>query len=252
MRNVSYNSTVCFNCSKDGAAFLCLDSSLVASGLPFIPATVLTPSETLDLCGCPMYRYIISYDEALLADPEYYLVAIDIKGIVCESCLTDWVTASIVDGVSTPTVGEWTEFTFLADDDQGTAGEVTVSECFYKVQDGDLLFDVNFHFIPDSTTPHLRFNPATALPAGDFKARIFAWAVEAPSSSEDAGDQQFACRALVDKHDGVSQTFVIHRSDDAIDNTMGNNHYEFAGSTEYQISFSGRARLYTYEAPEPQ
>lgn len=245
MRNVSYNSTSCYNCSQDGAAILCLARNLLADGSLFLPAIVLTPSETINACGCPVYRYIISYDETLLADPTYYLVATDISGVFCEDCLTDWIQHIAGESATTPEpAAEWVPFTFTdpAKDDQATSGTFGAIDCNYKQDGGDLLFSCNFHFTPENTVPQMAFNPITLLPAGDYKERIFAWAVEAPSSSEDAGDQQLACRMLVDINAGASQKFVLHRSDDAVDNTLGNNHYEFQSGTEYQISFSGRAR----------
>lgn len=245
MKTVIYQSCKYYECACGGDVVLCLTPGLTVSGSNFIDASVTTMLQTKGACGDTVYNYYIEYDETLLIPTHQTLYSFDITGLVCSDCLTSWIEA-LVDNVVIPP-GDWVAFSFLTPDDQGTTGTFGTIECFYKLQDGDLLFSCNFHFTPESTVPQLKFNPAAALPDGTFKERIFAWAVEAPSTSEDAGDQQLACRVLVDKSATSLQTFVIHRSDDAIDNTLGNNHYEFAGGTEYQISFSGRARLH----PEP-
>lgn len=243
MATFIYTSETYYPCACSGTAILCMPEGYLVDGSRFLEVTIDTYSVVVGPCSTKRYAYYISYDEDLLVAAHQTLYSTEIQGLICRDCLIEYIEEVV--GNAVPVSGEWVPFTFTDPevDDQATAGTFGAIDCNYKLQDGDLLFSCNFHFTPESTVPHLAFNPITVLPSGDFKERIFGWAVEAPSSSEDAGDQQLACRVLVDKSSTSLQTFVIHRSDDAIDNTLGNNHYEFAGRTEYQISFSGRARL---------
>ena len=243
MKTVIYQSCKYYECACGGDVVLCLTPGLTVSGSNFIDASITTSLKTRGACGDVLYNYYVEYDETLLIPTHQTLYSFDISGLICSDCMTSWVEY-LVDNIPTPTPveGEWIEFSFLTPDDQGTTGTFGATECFYKLQDGDLLFSCNFHFTPKSTVPQLAFNPAAALPDGTFKERIFGWAVDSPSESEDAGDRQIACRVLINKSDISLQTFVIHRADDAIDTNLGNNYYEFVGGTEYQISFSGRAR----------
>lgn len=50
---------------------------------------------TANACGESHYQYLLSYDEALLADPDVALTPDQVSGVVCKDCLTTWVENEI-------------------------------------------------------------------------------------------------------------------------------------------------------------
>ncbi len=82
------------------AVILCLDESSLLANNTCERTTlegVLTNVYKDTNCGVnTAWRYVISYDENLLADPTVALVSTDITGIFCKSCLTSWVEDEIL------------------------------------------------------------------------------------------------------------------------------------------------------------
>ena len=105
-KNVAFTSNNAITCCCDTSpvVVLCVnDPSLLApyecpteSETPFelhtIEGTLVSCIKNVTACGTACsYRYVVSYDENLLADPESALTSEDISGIFCKDCGTQWV-----------------------------------------------------------------------------------------------------------------------------------------------------------------
>lgn len=94
MQNVIYNTITKLICScvEDAEVILCISpSTLVATGLPTIEATLIGSSELCGASGERLYQYVFNYDETLLTDPTVPLYALNISGVVCRGCLTTYI-----------------------------------------------------------------------------------------------------------------------------------------------------------------
>lgn len=91
MRSLIYRSTSRLECQCDAEIIVCVDDSLTASGAPFLEATLVTTTTTVNSCLETVYEYQIEYDENDLDDPTYILRASDIGGIICRGCLTTYI-----------------------------------------------------------------------------------------------------------------------------------------------------------------
>ena len=111
VQNVTYKSSTLLSCrcTEDSEVIICLNSTLTASGAPFIEGTLTTFSEGADVCGNVLYSYYLEYDDTDLATPANLLISSQILGVLCKGCLTDfieWLTRAAGKGASTarPTV----------------------------------------------------------------------------------------------------------------------------------------------------
>jgi hypothetical protein len=92
-------SVVFTSCSRIACAgqsnptvILCLsDASLLVSGRTTFEGVLTNVYRSGNDCNTPSWRYVVSYDEALLTTPTIALTAEDVTGIFCKSCLTTWV-----------------------------------------------------------------------------------------------------------------------------------------------------------------
>lgn len=91
MRSLIYRSTSRLECQCDVEIIVCVDDTLTASGAPFLEATLVTTTTTVNACLETVYEYQIEYDEADLADPTHILRASEINGILCKGCLTTYI-----------------------------------------------------------------------------------------------------------------------------------------------------------------
>jgi hypothetical protein len=104
-KTVVYSSCSRISCAgaETPAVVLCLnDSELLLSGLNTIEGTLTKVYKSTECCDSVMWRYIVSYDETLLADPSVLLAASDIDGIFCKGCLTTWVDDQIATLIADP------------------------------------------------------------------------------------------------------------------------------------------------------
>lgn len=99
MKSVSYTTYNKLGCTCGAEVIICVDDSLTASGFPFIEGVVAFVDSVINACGRTSYRYAFTYQDGVLADPDYSLVEADIAGAFCKNCLTDWVESLIVPGV---------------------------------------------------------------------------------------------------------------------------------------------------------
>lgn len=91
MKSVSYTTYTKLSCGCDAPVIVCVDDALVASGAPYIEATVAFSDSVIDSCKVVKYRYAVTYDEGQLTDPYTPLIEADIGGIVCRGCLTTFI-----------------------------------------------------------------------------------------------------------------------------------------------------------------
>ncbi len=93
MKTLYYDSCSRLNCGPCGGdIILCLDASLVLSGLPYIIAKLNSPIQELALGTHKItYRHYIEYDETLLVTPATALTGCNVKGAVCKGCLTSYI-----------------------------------------------------------------------------------------------------------------------------------------------------------------
>lgn len=89
MKTVIYKSKAKLqcDCSCYGSSnvIICLVPELVASGASYIIGEI---NKIITSCvsGFPIYDHYIDYDEELLSDSSYSLIATDIKGLQCNEC----------------------------------------------------------------------------------------------------------------------------------------------------------------------
>lgn len=74
---------------------LCLIDDLLESGRSTIDGILTKVYKDNTGCGNPVWRYVVSYDETLLVDPDVVLISTDVTGIFCKGCLTTWVDDEI-------------------------------------------------------------------------------------------------------------------------------------------------------------
>lgn len=96
MKTVIYKSDKHLDCECDAEIIICLSASLTAANLPYIAGTLThTATSGISVCGNQIYSYYLNYDENLLLNPAYSLVASDITGILCKGCLTSWIESFV-------------------------------------------------------------------------------------------------------------------------------------------------------------
>lgn len=92
MQTVIYRTTQKLCCECDTEVIVCLPPELIASGAPFINATLVRSAPSgISYCGCASYNYYIEYDESLLTTPTTPIYNANILGVICRGCMTDFV-----------------------------------------------------------------------------------------------------------------------------------------------------------------
>lgn len=71
---------------------LCVPSEITLYGVTFLNATMSIETEVLGLCSQRAWRYVFSYNDDLLIEGAI-LSGIDIGGVLCTTCMTDWVAS---------------------------------------------------------------------------------------------------------------------------------------------------------------
>jgi hypothetical protein len=143
-KTVAFTSSSAVSCCCDTspAVILCLnDPALLApfdcpdgdeGSTPFelhtIEGTLISCIKNVGACGTiESYRYVVSYDENLLTDPEYALTSDDISGIFCKDCGSQWVEDLVGNEVS-----------FSFDPESGNATFVSQHGCRYTFTAGPI------------------------------------------------------------------------------------------------------------------
>ncbi len=91
MESLIYRSTSKLECQCDAEIIVCVDETLTAAGAPFLEATLVTTTTSVNSCLQTVYEYHIEYDENDLADPATLLMSTNINGIICRGCLTTYI-----------------------------------------------------------------------------------------------------------------------------------------------------------------
>lgn len=119
-QNVTYRSSVPYSCrcEEDADVVICVDSTLTASGAPYIEGVLASFAETADVCGNTTFAYYLEYDDADLATPSVLLTSTQVEGLVCKGCLTsfiEWRTRAAGKGASTsrPTIDRYIGMLYL-------------------------------------------------------------------------------------------------------------------------------------------
>lgn len=95
MKSVEFDTYVRLGCSCGSEVIFCVDEDLTAAGVPYLTGTIVSIDSYIDSQGRTVYRYVFSFDDGLLADPNYTLLTCDITGAFCKNCLTEWVESLI-------------------------------------------------------------------------------------------------------------------------------------------------------------
>lgn len=98
-KNVRYISCNRICPCETTSIYLCLDPSLVLSGLHTIPATIVAVEPTSQCCApgtIAGYTYTISYDDALLVG-SHTLLTEEIEGVVCDDCYAAFVKDKVAE-----------------------------------------------------------------------------------------------------------------------------------------------------------
>lgn len=90
-KTVIYKSASLLDCYCGGNIIICVDPDLTYNCAPYIEGHLDSYVCGADTCGRRQYTYYISYDSGYLADPTSQLYAIDISGILCRNCLTEYL-----------------------------------------------------------------------------------------------------------------------------------------------------------------
>jgi hypothetical protein len=83
---------ICVTDSALLAPYSCGSETFVPSTLDGVLAKVWKDGS---VCGTGLWRYLLNYDETLLADPTTPLTAAQISSVFCKGCLTTWVEDAI-------------------------------------------------------------------------------------------------------------------------------------------------------------
>jgi hypothetical protein len=133
-KTVVYSSCSVLSCAKDSSpeVILCLccpdllapitchdETTEVPYEFKTLPAVLVKSYKEGSSCGQSSYRYVFSYDEALLADPETALTSAQVSGVICKDCMTTWVAEEAGDEC------------YIRDNEDGTITFVSQHGCEY-------------------------------------------------------------------------------------------------------------------------
>jgi len=98
-QTVQFCTREALDCGKfnGSSVILCVPSSLTVSGFSYIDATLIASTLLANCSNCTI-TYTFSYDDTQLLVPSTPLINTNIKGVVCNSCITSWVKDQIVAG----------------------------------------------------------------------------------------------------------------------------------------------------------
>lgn len=93
MKIVNYTSSKLLDCActPNAPAIACVPSYLTGSGAPFLDVTILSATESGNMCGVQGYVYSLWYNEADLIDPGLSLTTSDMTGLFCKDCLVEYI-----------------------------------------------------------------------------------------------------------------------------------------------------------------
>ena len=86
----SYDKLVCSECLP-ADVYLCLKDGILPAPQVAVKGSLIAMQVQPNLCGDPLYIYSVSYDETLIPN-DYTLACGDVNSLLCDSCLTKFIS----------------------------------------------------------------------------------------------------------------------------------------------------------------